>query len=313
MRMSINASNSLVRTLATLIEETPEDPDLTDLMLGIYNDAILYNQELMTPTNAQIFHEQFQRLMGRSVEFVRQRSELSREREVLERQRLARQSIGASRGRNHLIAFFMTPFSDEFQTAREALRIVVEDRLGCELRIAKDKTFADFIRGNVKAHMDDADFFVADVTGSNPNVMMELGAAYDGQPGKPAMLIARVDLPSGKPDLPADLGGHIAATYVRGIDSLAIAVGLEEAFLKYAPLETLLRRQGREAFVSAESLRMWTRGLLVTVGVYERLSALYPTVSTWRSVKLEALEKTLGSEADLAQAVLKRVKDSLPS
>jgi hypothetical protein len=315
MRMSINASNSLVRTLATLIEETPDDPDLTDLMLGIYNDAILYNQELMTPSNAQIFHEQFQRLMGRSVEFVRQRAELAREREALERQRQAHQpkKDGAARTRKHLIAFLMAPFSEEFQTAREAVRIAVEDKLGCELRLAKDKTFEDFIRGNVKAHMDDADFFIADVTGANPNVMMELGAAYDGQPGKPALLIARVAGPGGKPDLPADLAGQIAVTYLHGVDAVGVAVELESAFRRHTRLETLIRRQGRESFVSAESLRTWTRNLLSTGNIYERLNALYPTVSAWRGAKAADIEKAMGCESDLVDVLLKRVRENLPT
>jgi HSP90 family molecular chaperone len=314
MRMSINAGNPLVRTLAALIEETPEDPDLTDLMLGIYNDAILYNQELMTPTNAQIFHEQFQRLMGRSVEFVRQKAELFREREALDRQRQSQQSKkdATARTRNHLVAFLMTPYSDEFETAREGVRIAVEDKLGCELRLAKDRTFEDFIRGNVKTHMDHADFFIADITGANPNVMMELGAAYDGQPGKPAILIARMAVPNGTPDLPADLAGHIAATYAKGADAITVAAQLEEAFSKHTKLETLLKRQGRESFVSSESLRTWTRNLLNGAGVYEKLSALYPTVPAWRAAKPAEVEKALASESDLAQAVLKRIKDNLP-
>lgn len=67
----------------------------------------------------------------------------------------------------------------------------------------------------MKAHLDDADFFVADVSGANPNVMMELGAAYAGQPGKPALLITCVKEPNGKPDLPADLSGHITAIWFK--------------------------------------------------------------------------------------------------
>jgi len=312
MRMSINASNPLIRTMAALIEERPEDPDLSDLMLGIYNDAILYNQELMTAHNAQIFHEQFQRLMGRSLEFVRQKAEIAREREALDRQRQAHQPTKVTSTRTHLIAFLITPFSEDFRGAREAVRIAVEDKLGCELRIASDKTFEDFIRGNVKAHMNNADFFVADVTGANPNVMMELGAAYEGQPGKPVLLIARVDAQGSKPELPADLSGHIAATYVHGAGAEIVGTELEDLFLKNTRLETLLNRNGRERFVSAEALRTWTRGLLGGVSVYERLNGLYPTVSAWRNATVGDVEKALGDESDLAQATLKRVKENLP-
>ena len=72
----------------------------------------------------------------------------------------------------------MTPFGDDFKNVREAVRIAIEDHLGCELRLANDKVFDELIRRSVEAHMDDADFFIADVTGANPNVMMELGEQH---------------------------------------------------------------------------------------------------------------------------------------
>ncbi len=312
MRMKINAANQLIRTLASLVEESPEDPDLSDLMRCVYNDAILYNQEMMTPRNAQIFHEQFQRLMGRSVEFLQQKADLARERRELDRERQAQQKKKAPENeRKHLVAFLMTPFSDEFSTAREAVRIVVEDRLGCELRLAKDKTFTEWIRGNVKAHMDDADLFIADVTGANPNVMMELGAAYDGQSGKPVLLTARVEEPGGKPDLPADLAGHIAATYVQEADSAAVAAEFEEAFLKHTKLEILLNRKGRERFVAPERIRsLMPDYLTLPETVCKKLSETLPTGSAWQSATETQLRSILGTSfEDVANVVLKRVRE----
>lgn len=210
MRMSINAANPLVRTLAELISLAPEDDDLLDLAIGIYNDAILYNQELMTPTNARLFHEQFQRLMGRSLEFVRQRAEIARQQAELATQRLAMQPRQGP-ARTHLVAFLMTPFAKAFDAPREAVRTIVEDRYGCELLTADQKTFDDFIHGNVDRHIRAADLFIADLTGANPNVMMELGAAIygaanpstgNGEP-RPRLLVAAAD----EPELPADLQG----------------------------------------------------------------------------------------------------------
>ncbi len=163
MRMSINAANPLVRKLADLIAldpEDPEDPDLTDLAIGVYNDAILYNQELMTPTNARLFHEQFQRLMGRSLEFVRQKAEIARQQAELERERNANRPL-AGPARRHLVAFLMTPFKPDFDAPRAAIRQVVEDRLCCQLRTADQQTFDNFIHGNVNQHLRDADLFIA--------------------------------------------------------------------------------------------------------------------------------------------------------
>ena len=313
MRMNINAANPLIRTLATLIVENPEDEDLRDLMRGVYNDAILYNQEMMTPRSAQIFHEQFQRLMKRSLEFIKQRSELAEERKNLELQRVSLAMPESEQTREHLVAFLMTPFSEEFEQARSAVRIAVEVELGCELRMASDKTFADVIRSSVQAHMNDADFFIADITGANPNVMMELGAAYASPTAAPVLLIARVTSENSKPDLPADLEGHIAVTYVSTESTEATSLRLLDGFQKNSRLEALLKTSDAKRFVSSKTLVAWTEELLKDNSSYERLSSAFATVDAWRSVSAKQLEPLLGDEKDLATAVLARVKKRLPA
>ncbi len=312
MRMSINAANPLIRTLANLVESHPADDDLRDLMLGIYNDAILYNQELMTPRNAQIFHDQFQRLMSKSLQFLAEKADLARARAELEKQR-RNITPKLKSERKHLIAFLMTPFAKEFDIAREAVRLAVEDQLGCELRTADQNTFDDFIRGNVEAHLDDADFFIADVTGANPNVMMELGAALYGRSHQPALLIARIAQSGDKPDLPSDLAGHITGgLYVWGQNEGEIADLLEAGFRKHEPLNALLRRDGRESYISPQVLRAWTKEILMSKPLYERLSDAYPTAGAWRRVNERQLEAQLGEEYDVASVVLRRIKENLP-
>ena len=311
MRMNINAANPLIRTLADLSVASPDDKDLAEIMLCVYNDAILYNSELMTPSNAQTFHRQFQWLMGRLIDFVKEKGELARDRDALDRQRAALQPRDARLRRRHIVGFLMTPFGDAFKVARDAVRAVVEDRFGCELRIASDRTFAELVRGNVEAHMDDADFFIADVTGANPNVMMELGAAYHSRTPKPVLLIARIAKEGDKPELPADLAGHLAVTYVAGRPEDDVAATLEDGFRRYARLDGLLSSAAKERFVSAESLRRWTRNILQDPGTYERLSDRYPTVSAWRTVQVTELPQHLGEEADLAGVVLKRITENL--
>ena len=283
-------------------------------MLGIYNDAILSNHELMTPSNARLFHEQFQRLMGRSVQYVQQKSELTREREELEKQRAAlqhRTGPGKGKERSHLIGFLMTPFGDNFKNVREAVRIAIEDHLGCELRMANDKVFDELIRRSVEAHMDDADFFIADVTGANPNVMMELGAAFAGSRGRPVVLIALEDIGTHKPLLPADLEGFIAVTYTDNQPVEILAQVLLDGFHKFARLDAVINATRKDRFISAESLKKWTRGWLPS-STYERLSARYPTLSAWKAVNQNELEAELGSEKDLAGPVLNNILKNLP-
>jgi molecular chaperone HtpG len=313
MRMSINAANTLIRTLASLVEASPDDEDLHDLMLGVYNDAILYNQELMTPRNAQVFHEQFQRLMSKSLQFLAEKASLSRERKELDTQRRQTESR-SKRERKHLTAFLMTPYASDFDTARRAVRLAVEDRLGCELRTADQKTFEDFIRGNVEAHLDDADFFIADVTGANPNVMMELGAALYGRGSQPCLLVARVAKSGDKPDLPLDLAGHVTGGLYTAIQSeTEIADVLEAGFRKHDRLQDLLRRGEREDYISSHTLRVWTKDILTSKPLYNRLSDAYPTASAWRKADEKHLEAQLVGEADLAAVTLRRIRENLPT
>jgi molecular chaperone HtpG len=303
MWMTINAANPLIRSLASL---STDDSDARDLLLGIYNDAILYNQDLLTAANARIFHEQFQRLLARGVDFVRQREEIRNAQAALAMTR----SSTNSRNRTHLVGFFMTPFSADFARSREALRIVIEERLRCELRTADERTFEDFIHGNIRAHMDDADFYVADVTGANPNVMLELGAALYSGRGEPTLLIARVAQKGDKPLLPVDLEGYIAGTYFDCVDIQVMAETLEETFLKHVKLRPFLEGS-RERYVSPAALREASRDLLKTVGVYDRLSERFPTESDWNAVVAADLQALLGQEADLREAFLKRIHQSL--
>nr|VFJ64885.1 MAG: Molecular chaperone, HSP90 family [Candidatus Kentron sp. FW] len=303
MRMTINAANPLIRQLAGL--EDFEDEEVMDLMGGIYNDAILYNQELMTPSNAKLFHQQFGRLMERSVAYLEQRDRLR----ALEAERA--RAITPKRDRNHLVAFYITPFGDEFQPAREAVRQVIEDEFGCQLLTDDDVTYDDLIRGNVRRHIDNANFYIADVTGANPNVMQELGAVHYGRPESPTLLIAGLEAGKTKPEFPADLEGHIACTYPQAAETKAIAKKLSPEFQKNHRLKELLERVGREPYLSPERLQVYTDDLLRRKETYQTLSDKFPTASAWRQVQGQELKKLLGSQADLADVVLNRVLDHL--
>ncbi len=83
LQLTINANNPLVKRLAA---QNLEDPDIVEIMLGVYNNAIVYSQELMTPHNARVFHDQFDRLMTRYLELVESGAELEAERLRVQRQ-----------------------------------------------------------------------------------------------------------------------------------------------------------------------------------------------------------------------------------
>jgi molecular chaperone HtpG len=311
MQMMINAGNELVRKLAHL---DSQDEDVRDLMLGIYNDAILYNAALMTPRNARLFHEQFQRLIARSIEFVHQKVDIARAQAELFKERESRRPRG-QQSRQHKVAFLMMPYATEFKNTREAIRIVVEDRLGCELRAADEKTYAQFIHGSVKAHIDDADIFIADVTGQNPNVMLELGAVLYGGRSAPTLLVARVKQKGDRPDLPADLQGAIAAVYLAAEDISQTADRLVRQFDQHQQLAALLPPESRERYVSEESIEAVLRqnGIMLPPAVQKALSRGLPTRRAWEQATEDEVSRLLGAQhEDLARSVLKRVRQDLP-
>jgi hypothetical protein len=307
MRMTINSGNELVRKLSKL---DSDDEDVRDLMMSVYNDAILYNAELMTPQNARLFHEQFQRLVGRSLEFVSQKAEIANTRAELAREREKARST-QQKSRDHKVAFLMTPFRAEFKATRDAVRRVVEDHFGCELRTADEHTYAQFIHGSVQAHIDDADFFIADITDQNPNVMLELGAALYGGKAAPTLLLARVPKDGDKPDLPADLQGIIAATYVATDDVSATVTRLTRQFESHAQLMALLPPESRERYVSEESLTsiLQAHGIMLPEAVIQGLGRGLPTQRLWQRASEEQVGRFLGSSyEDLARGVLRRVR-----
>ena len=59
--------------------------------------------------------------MERSLEFVRQRADMQREREAIEQER-RRNRPQAKTERQHLVCFHMTPFSKDFDKVGQAIR-----------------------------------------------------------------------------------------------------------------------------------------------------------------------------------------------
>lgn len=171
MRLAINAENSLVRDLAALVQSDPRNQDAQDLMLGLYNVAIISNERAMTPRNAKIFSRQFQDFMQRVLRFAQQAEDLQREKEALTREREAlRPKMKASSTRSHLVGFHVTPFEPTFSVIRDVLRQLIEEDFHCQLVSADQTKYEGWINRNVRAHIEDADFFIIDLTNFKWNV-----------------------------------------------------------------------------------------------------------------------------------------------
>jgi hypothetical protein len=200
----------------------------------------------------------------------------------------------------------MTPFAPEFDTPREGVRIAIEDRLGCKLRTADKETFDRFIHDNVGAHLGDADFFLVDLTGASPNVMLELGAVLYQNPRPPFVPIQRVEDKAEKPELPVDIASAIVMRYTSQMTAEEIADELYAEIEKDRSLKQLLEGQDREKILSASLIKKLAR-VPLDIKTCEKLSKAFPSASSWRNATDEEISAHLGEDAVFADAIRKNI------
>lgn len=107
--------------------------------------------------------------------------------------------------------FVVMPFSKEFDDVYILGIREVAEELGLIVERADDVEHTGDILDMVREHIRDADFIVADTTGTNPNVMYEVGYSHGVQ--RPTILICRT-----QQDLPFDVSGTIHIKYDTIVD-----------------------------------------------------------------------------------------------
>jgi molecular chaperone HtpG len=287
-KLFINADNPLIRRLAAM---HPAQPDLQHLLINVYNNAILFNQELLTPENARVFHHNFHELLERSVELIALRSKLEeRQAEVEREERRRREQAGPPP--RHAVFFLMTPFADEYNGLRDALRDVLQDDWGCELAVASDRTYESRIFTNLRVHMDRACAFLAEVSDGNPNVMYELGAVHLLHPDRPVVLLHRGGADGEKPKLPADLEGAIYVDYGK-LNGKGLPELLAEALRKHEKIRCILDDPQREPLVSVARLKAACARLNFPGATFDKLHHAFPTAADWRNATTGRIEEHL--------------------
>jgi molecular chaperone HtpG len=280
-KLTINAANPFIRSLA---QTNFRDDAFLDLVLGIYNNAILYNAELMTPENAKIFHDHFGRLLERTLGYViekasldRARAELARDREKLDGRTAARLP--------HRVFFMMTPFDrDRYGATHEALRTAVEDHWRCQLFLASDRAYDQRLLENVRMHMDQADAFIAEVSDANPNVLFELGAVFEKLRDRPVVLLRRTAIngaPVPRPALPADLQGLLYVDYDPSLPADELAKFFEGELRKTDCIDRMLKNPQRERFVSARAVRDEFPKIKLDEKSVQKISDHFRTIEGW--------------------------------
>jgi molecular chaperone HtpG len=209
--LSLNADNSLIRKLA---DADRRDNAIQDIMLGIYNSAVLYSSNLLTQHNSDIIHSQIVRLFDLLINSREHINNLTRmledERGKLIEARQRQHEIAAKRP-DHILVFMITPFNNQYIQIEQAVRRVLERPPYCfEVRLARDYTHKPGLLDNVREHMQRAHGFIADITDLNPNVMFELGAAMIVDDGRPVFVLRGSDADS---PIPADFKEKLYVPY----------------------------------------------------------------------------------------------------
>ena len=212
--LTINSANHLIQALA---DEDGTDGTMAELYLGLHNSAVLYSYNLLTEDNATLIHGQLVRFFETVLELRHRGSALQ---VALENERREVQSLSAVKpipDDGRITVFMITPFDDAYRNVEAAVRRVLElPPYLFEVRLARDYTLDGTLLGNVRAHIQAAHAFVADITTLNPNVMFELGAALLGESG-PVFALRGSDAAS---PVPSDILERLYIPYGRSVDPI---------------------------------------------------------------------------------------------
>lgn len=182
---------------------------LEKTMLSIYNNAMLYAHR-MDPENMTIVHQSMVSMMESAVEGYRQCQEMEKKLEESREWNLNQRTDWERP--DHIRVFLITPYAEEYKKVERALRRVLEDApYFFEVRLARDYTHSGGgLVDDLQKHIGESHAFFADITGLNPNVMMEVGAIRLTRDPRP-LLVLKTD--EQKTDRLGDLGDKLWISY----------------------------------------------------------------------------------------------------
>lgn len=205
-KLVINANNLVIARLVDLKDEAIRQR----MLICLYNNALLYSHRL--PENSMnAVHDSIVLMMNDVVNLAKEKTELMRE------SRLTHEDHTDST--EYIRIFMITPFDNEFEPVEKAVRNVLETApFFFQVRLARDYTHTgSHLVDDTRQHIAESHGFVADISGLNPNVMMEMGAILMREDDRP-MFILRSDNDTRK--VPVDLGDKLRIHYGTQSDSV---------------------------------------------------------------------------------------------
>ena len=269
LRLILNADNPLVQRLARA--ENIHDSRYTLLLVGLYNAAIIYSQQ-MSVDNARIIYSQFQHHMLRALDLEDEVTELRKER----LQRPGLEGSSPEPARRWVRLFVMMSYDARFIPVERALRSILQSSpYYFEVVLARDRILDQRKDRNIESHIRGADGFVADVSDHSPNVYLELGwprFAPEFRTHLKLVLHAKDSKPVAK-----DLDDLVKIEY-ESPESPNLADALASELSKSEALAELLRMR-KERYLSADLLKDWGPGQH-SPEIRERVANEYRTIES---------------------------------
>jgi len=303
IRLVLNAENPLVRKLAealgsALSSDTEfasrRDEFFLRMAPALYNIAILNSQTLLSQSGQSRVGGQFAEIIEQLLDVIEEartlREELTRKDEALTRL----SPVESQKNRDFVSVFYMTPFAERLAPVRQSV-IRAIGRLGARCTLATDSVHRELLIENLHEHIRSADAFVADVTGLNANVMLELGAVkFENQRRRPVLLIC-----SGMSadDLPADLKGQLYIDYGtrQGPD---LEKFLVQEFGKFEPLKAILGDPTKAKVVTPDRVRTFIDKTGLNPDRFDVASLVeaFPTDRNWKNASEAELSTLLADD-----------------
>lgn len=287
--LALNAGHPLIDGLLAigdsfLLEET---------MRAIYNNAMLYAHR-MDAESMTIVHQSMVSMMQNVVEQYKLRMETDKKLEESRKQNLDRRTSWEQP--EHIRVFMITPYGNGFRKVEQAVRNVLENApYFFEVRLARDYTHSGGeLVDDLQRHIGESHAFLADITGLNPNVMMEVGAVRLTGDQRP-LLILKTD--EQKTDRLADLGDKLWISYGSLEDT---AEDIQQRIQDSLYREGDLRREDIQRLLTERKKRYLAVSLLrrlpsvrLTEAQVSTIHEKYKTVEALLAADQATLERTL--------------------
>ena len=175
-----------------------------------------------------------------------------------------------------------------------------------EVRLDRDYTLKPRILDNIRSHIRQAHGFVADISGTNANVMLELGAVMIPDDDRPIFCLTHT-----KDDVPADIKDRIHIPYSRPEDS---PDEIEAAIRTALAVDGRPKNEGVALLLERRTKRYLSGGLLRTADVVKLTREQINTLCGHFKTVEDLLGKTpevISAETQLALHIIQAVHGEL--